>query len=306
MYPDFSATDRLHDGRLRRQRWRQHGHVRLIEKPALITVDVPTTDDDDVSGIDAGSVAAIPQSAARCEHHSSEVAAPGSLRRIEISVGVDPDDDGVRMFRCEHGKGRDAGAAGVKQRLDRASTGIFRLVELLEVNLARGRVQGLAYSPSFEQIVVGELISAAVASLRDLIQGASIIAAVSPEAEQAKIFADGEILKLAIINLLENAVKFSALVGASSVWLDVTISNNELKIEVTDEGIGIQGEDMKSLLQKGTRSERVLHIDGTGTGLYLVQRAVDLHSGRISFNSVPQGGTQATVLLPLSVAKDIG
>lgn len=193
-----------------------------------------------------------------------------------------------------------------RQRLDRASTGIFRLVELLEVNLARSRVQGLAYSPSFEQSVVGELISAAVASLRDLIQGASIIASVSPEAEQAKIFADGEILKLAIINLLENAVKFSAPIGASSVWLAVTISNNELKIEITDEGIGIQGEDMKSLSQKGTRSERVSHIDGTGTGLYLVQRAVDLHSGRISFNSVPQGGTQATVLLPLSVAKDIG
>lgn len=192
-----------------------------------------------------------------------------------------------------------------RQRLDRASTGIFRLVEILEVNLARSRVQGLAYSPSFEQIVVGELISTAVASLRDLIQGASIIASVSPEAEQAKIFGDGEILKLAIINLLENAVKFSAPVGASSVWLDVTISNNELKIEITDEGIGIQGEDMKSLSQKGTRSERVLHIDGTGTGLYLVQRAVDLHNGRISFNSVPQGGTQATVLLPLSVAKDI-
>ncbi|QCJ00288.1 sensor histidine kinase [Agrobacterium larrymoorei] len=192
--------------------------------------------------------------------------------------------------------------AANRQRLDRANIGITRLVEVLEVNLTRSRVQGLAYKPSFKETSVSDVINSAVSSATDLFQGAELTVTSEPGSERAKIYADAEMLRLAILNLLENAFKFSAPVGSTSIWLEVRVIDDQLQVQVRDRGIGIEHEDVEKLILERTRGKNASHIQGSGVGLALVKRTVDVHRGKVAFASLPGGGTSATISLPLTAA----
>lgn len=186
-----------------------------------------------------------------------------------------------------------------RQRLDRAHTGVARLVEVLEVNLTRSKLQGPAFQPALSEISVSNAAMSAVISARDLLHGVTLNVSIAPDVEQAFIRADSEMLKLAIINLLENAFKFSAPVGSTQVWLDVFRDNETVHFRVRDKGIGIEAEVVEDLIENHTRGTNSAHIEGTGVGLSLVKRTADAHAGRFSLSSGKDGGTEATIVLPV-------
>ena len=186
-----------------------------------------------------------------------------------------------------------------RRRLDQAYVGIARLVEVLEVNLTRSKVQGLAYKPVFLETSVGEIVNNAVSSARDLLHGVTLSVSMTADAEQAIIRADSEMLRLAIINLLENAFKFSVPVGSSLVWLNVFCETDKVNLRVRDKGIGIGLETVEYLIMKNTRGCNSSYIEGTGVGLSIVKRTTDAHGGRFSLTGCDDGGTEASIVLPV-------
>lgn len=111
-----------------------------------------------------------------------------------------------------------------------------------------------------------------------------------------KITQDKKILRNVLLNLLSNAIKYSGDDKAISLFIDV--ERTRVVIKVKDEGIGIPEEEQKNLFGKFYRARNVTNIQGTGLGLNIVKRYVELLEGDISFISKQNEGTVFSVLFP--------
>lgn len=106
---------------------------------------------------------------------------------------------------------------------------------------------------------------------------------------------DRQMLSNVIINLVTNAIKYSP--DGKNVELRTSIAAGQLIISVRDQGIGIPAEDQQHLFERFFRGSNATTIQGTGLGLNLVRRYLDLMQGSIHFTSRP-GSTEFTVELP--------
>ncbi len=110
---------------------------------------------------------------------------------------------------------------------------------------------------------------------------------------------DRDLLGLAVYNLIDNALKFSAAEDAIEVL--VHADGHAAFIEVADSGTGIPLEEQQRIFEDLYRGENAREVDGSGLGLPLVRRIVQLHGGDVSLRSnPPQGrGTVFTIRLPV-------
>lgn len=112
---------------------------------------------------------------------------------------------------------------------------------------------------------------------------------------------DGEAITEAVINLIDNAIKYSS--DTKKIEISTSFSKGNVAIDVKDYGIGIADKDKKRIFEKFYRvSTGLVHnTKGTGLGLSLVKHIVDAHNGEIIIESEPGKGTTFTLLLPLKV-----
>jgi len=108
---------------------------------------------------------------------------------------------------------------------------------------------------------------------------------------------DPQLLRRILSNLLMNAIKYSPEGG--DVVLAVTSGKGEFTFAVTDQGIGIPQADHPRLFEAFHRARNIGNISGTGLGLSIVKRCVDLHGGRIAFESEPGKGSRFEVKIPI-------
>ena len=103
-----------------------------------------------------------------------------------------------------------------------------------------------------------------------------------------------------LLNLLDNAVKFTPSGGRVEIKID-TNTNNAIQIEVSDSGIGISEDDLKLVLtpfSQATSNTMIRHGEGIGLGLSLVKHLIEMHSGTLAMRSKPGEGTTATLEFP--------
>ena len=114
--------------------------------------------------------------------------------------------------------------------------------------------------------------------------------------EADEIVADEKLLRNVLINLLNNAIKFSP--SQDQVRLEVSCKRNLLEINVQDWGLGIEKKEHQKVFEAFHRSDNVKDIPGTGLGLSIVKKAVEMQNGTISLESEPGKGTTFKVSLP--------
>lgn len=114
------------------------------------------------------------------------------------------------------------------------------------------------------------------------------------------IIADWEKLKQMIENLISNAVKFTAPDGNVSLKVKLDDSGKNIKIQVSDDGIGINNEDWENIFEKFYQvdSSNIRAKNGSGLGLSLVKQIVQMHNGTITVKSVPDVSTTFIVTIP--------
>jgi signal transduction histidine kinase len=125
---------------------------------------------------------------------------------------------------------------------------------------------------------------------------------LSVACDHAVIATDPRMLRIIVVNLLTNAIKFSP--GQPSVGLHVTDTNRTLRVQVSDAGIGIPDDDRESLFNSFHRGSNTLAIQGTGLGLSIVRKTVDLLGGSIHVESSVNQGTTFIIAIPLHENKD--
>jgi signal transduction histidine kinase len=115
----------------------------------------------------------------------------------------------------------------------------------------------------------------------------------------AEFLADERKLKQILLNLLSNAVKFTP--DGGRVDVNARLDSNKIFISVKDTGVGISPEDQASLFEefKQVGNDRSRRAEGTGLGLALTKRLVELHGGEIRVDSAPGKGSTFTVMLPV-------
>ena len=110
------------------------------------------------------------------------------------------------------------------------------------------------------------------------------------------IVVDRKILRNILMNLISNAIKYSP--ERSIIKVHCNFEPEELQISVSDQGIGISEEDQKHLFERFFRATNVAAIQGTGLGLHIVARYLDLLGGRITLNSRINQGSIFIISIP--------
>ncbi len=113
------------------------------------------------------------------------------------------------------------------------------------------------------------------------------------------LFGDSERLSQAFSNLIGNAIKYTEQ-GSVSLKAAFSEADDEIVITVQDSGIGIPEKDRQAIFEMFYRVEDkdVRSKGGTGVGLYIAERVIGRHGGRIELESIPGKGTTFTVYLP--------
>ena len=150
---------------------------------------------------------------------------------------------------------------------------------------------------------IPELIEAALASTRELVQSAQFTVEREIAPDLPAVRGDRSALSQCLQNLITNAVKY----GGEQRWLgiraqvtDVGVSGREVRISVSDRGIGISPADLPRIFEPFYRSPSVAaaQVHGTGLGLPLAKSIAEAMKGRLTVTSVPGRGTTFTLHLP--------
>jgi two-component system, LuxR family, sensor kinase FixL len=164
-------------------------------------------------------------------------------------------------------------------------------------------VSALSRADSLESAIRTELVDL-IDLCRDVVANTQMLAAdthqieFESDADYQVILGDKKLLRQALSNLLGNAVKYSA--EGSCVKLHLGCDTEQVRIRVSDNGIGIPEADQNNLFEPFHRASNVEARHGTGLGLAVTKRAIELHGGTISFESLVNVGTTFTIQLPLA------
>jgi PAS domain S-box-containing protein len=181
--------------------------------------------------------------------------------------------------------------------IDRQVKHLSRLVDdLLDVSrITRGKIT-LQKHP----VSVADVVAQAIETSRPLIEGRKHRLEVKQPGEPVRVLADPTRLAQVILNLLNNAAKYTEEGGR--IWLTVERAAREAVIRVRDNGLGIPREMLPRIFDLFTQVDRTLDRaqGGLGIGLMLVRRLVQMHGGSVAAASDGPGrGSEFTVRLPL-------
>ena len=180
------------------------------------------------------------------------------------------------------------------RHIDRIKDSVKHLNDILEDFLSLGRLDEGRIAADPAEFNLKELIIETQADLKQLLKQGQYFQYDFSGQEQ--VFGDKRLLKNILINLLSNAIKFSG--EGLPVSIGVNSGNQEVEIKVTDKGIGISEEDQEHLFSSFFRGSNAANIQGTGLGLHIVKRYIDLINGKVTLYSQLNEGTTVTIIFP--------
>jgi len=171
-----------------------------------------------------------------------------------------------------------------------------RLAALIGDVLDTSRIEAGTFSYRFEEVDLGRVVAEAIETAVLAQQEVPVVA--SGHGALPAIRGDRTRLRQVLGNLIENAVKYSPEGG--EVRLSAAAANGEVRIAVADTGPGIALEDHERIFEEFQQTETGLEQrEGTGLGLALSKRFVELHGGKIWLESEPGNGSTFVFTLPV-------
>lgn len=177
---------------------------------------------------------------------------------------------------------------------------LMKLVEdILDLSrLAIGRAKKIEFAPVDINLITEQIVNAH----RPMAEATGIMLVFEPDMDLPPVWGESNQLARVINNLLSNAIRYTS---AGGVYLRTSQINNEICLEVTDTGMGIDPEDQPHLFERFYRGRRVRQskIHGTGLGLAIVKEIVDLHDSKIEVHSEVDKGSTFSIYFPNQVGE---
>jgi signal transduction histidine kinase len=181
-----------------------------------------------------------------------------------------------------------------------------RLTALINNILDFSRIDAGRKEYEFQETNLGELVHSTLDSYRFQIQqnGFGFEENISPDIPPVNV--DREAIARSLLNLVNNALKYSK--DQKHIAVKLYRSNGSVKLEVQDRGIGIAANEQEKIFEKFYRcGDPLVHdVKGSGLGLSLVRHIVRAHGGDVLVESVPDKGSKFTIALPLVLATQTG
>ena len=151
-----------------------------------------------------------------------------------------------------------------------------------------------------EVVPVNDICESSLAFVKQLANKKSITVEYVPTSALLTMSVDPKRLKQILVNLLNNAVKFTPEKGKVSLEVQADAVRGEMRFSVSDTGIGIQENDLPKLFKPFVQLDGSLsrQYEGSGLGLMLVKQLVEMHNGRVHVESEVGRGSIFTVVLP--------
>lgn len=175
-----------------------------------------------------------------------------------------------------------------------------RLHALVEDVLSLARLESPAAELDLSEVSLPEFLPEILDDWKKRLEAKQLKSRLDVSQDLPKLEADESRLQEIIYNLLDNAVKYSQAGG--TITLRATAEDDQMRISVSDEGIGIRENDLPRIFERFYRADkaRSRELGGTGLGLSIVKHIAQLHGGTAQAQSAPGKGTTISVLLPLS------
>jgi PAS domain S-box-containing protein len=182
----------------------------------------------------------------------------------------------------------------IVKHADRIKNSVRNLTAILNDFLSFEKLEANKVNVNFDDCSLPQLLLESFDEMVDMTKPEQNIIYKGPK--ELIIPTDGQLLKNTMLNMLSNAVKYSRAKGEIIVSLEETPDN--IVISIQDFGLGIPLADQKNLFTRFFRAGNVTNIEGTGLGLNIVLRYLDLLKGEISFKSKEGEGTIFFITLP--------
>jgi len=187
-----------------------------------------------------------------------------------------------------------------RQLLEMIAAQAARLARVAESVLLAGRLDRDEVAVEHERVDVAQLLAETVDALAPGIPAG--IAVSSEAGAGCAVIGDRNRIQQVLVNLIDNAVKYSP--GGGSVSVRAVRRDDVVRLDVADEGAGIPAADIDRIFEKFDRGDpgRALPAGGTGLGLYISRELVERMGGRIGVVSTPGAGSTFSVELPAAAA----
>jgi len=197
-------------------------------------------------------------------------------------------------------------SAQERQTLDESVSACKRLIRLVNSMLDLSQIQAGKMKMEFLHADLRSLINSVVAQFQPEARRRGMSLGANLPARLPKIWVDSERLQQVLINLLGNAMKFTADGGAIRVHVRHQLEREAFEIAVMDNGVGISEEDQHEIFNEFAQVRRQVfnrQRQGSGLGLAIARRIVEAHSGTLEVISHLGVGSTFVVSLPLKAGQ---
>ncbi|MFZ0283478.1 MAG: hybrid sensor histidine kinase/response regulator [Bacteroidales bacterium] len=176
------------------------------------------------------------------------------------------------------------------QRIQGMRNLIMDLLDFTKIRLERKEEK-------IEEVHLSEIASGAIVTVQPYAIQMEVSVKMTVKTD-AVLMADPTDMEIIFNNLVSNSVKYNKVGGKAEIIIDS--NDNEVIIFFTDTGIGITEVDRENLFAEFVRikNEKTRNISGSGLGLSIVKKVIELYNGTIAVDSTPEVGTTFTVRLP--------
>jgi signal transduction histidine kinase len=211
----------------------------------------------------------------------------------------------IRLFSETLELGRAPGKEKEKEFLRIIHKESERLTHLIDNVLDLNRIEQGRKTYTMRPTDLAAVVSETLDAYRFQLQQQGFTLASRIAEDLPPVAADGDALTQALLNLIDNAIKYSS--DKKSLRVDLERRDGEAVISVEDQGIGIHPREHDKIFDMFYRVERGLvhSVKGSGLGLSLVKHIVNAHGGRITLDSRPGHGSRFSIALPLHYADSV-
>ena len=181
------------------------------------------------------------------------------------------------------------------RHIEKIKGSVKHLNDLLEDFLSLGKLEEGKVGIIFHDFNLKEVIQDTVEEMKGLVKKDQKI--FWHHSGDELVESDDKLVRNVLINLISNAIKFSEELTTISV--NSHVNGNKVFISVKDAGIGISEEDQEHLFTSFFRGKNAMNIQGTGLGLHIVKRYLDLLGGTVELHSKLDEGTTITFTIPV-------
>jgi PAS domain S-box-containing protein len=182
------------------------------------------------------------------------------------------------------------------KHINRIKESVKHLNDILEDFLSLGKLDEGKVQAHFAEFNLEDLVRDTTEEMKGLLKKGQEF--IYEHSGGTDVYSDKKLLKNVLINLLTNAIKFSE--EGSAINIGSIINGNNAEIFVKDHGIGIAPADLEHLFTSFFRGKNAVNIQGTGLGLHIVKRYVDLLGGEVHLDSTLHKGTTISFIIPVN------